>query len=118
MSVATDKFDIASLCALYDRGRLTPFIGSGMSNPACASWSGLVNALERKAKIAPPAEANNFIRRASAALQALRQQGENVAQAVSESIYSIYVGAEVSIPPQNPGAGVTVLAVGVHDQLR
>jgi len=111
----TSKFDIASLCALYDRGRLIPFIGSGMSSPACASWSRLVSGLERKAKIAFPAEAKNFIRRAAAALQVLRQQGENVAQAVLDSTY---LEARNIHSAADPGARVNVLAVGMHDQLR
>jgi hypothetical protein len=98
MSVVIEKFDIASLCALYDRGRLVPFIGSGMSSPACASWAGLVTGLERRAKIEGPSETKNFIRRASIALQVLRQQGEDVGQIVSESIYGCDdVGP---IPPQ------------------
>jgi len=73
-----------------------------------------VSGLERKAKIAFPAEAKNFIRRAAAALQVLRQQGENVAQAVLDSTY-----LEPQYPfRRRPRRSRQCLAVGMHDQLR
>lgn len=85
--VTTDKFDIATLGALYDRGRLVPFIGSGMSMPTCSSWEGLIEGLERRAAIAKPRQTGNLTLRASMALQELRQQGQDIAEVVSASIY-------------------------------
>jgi hypothetical protein len=41
------------LAATYENGRLVPFIGAGMSRPACTDWPGLVGKLEREAGIAP-----------------------------------------------------------------
>jgi hypothetical protein len=34
------------LVAAYENGKLVPFIGAGMSRPACADWLGLVKNLE------------------------------------------------------------------------
>jgi hypothetical protein len=83
-----DNFDLQSLCAFYDRGYLVPFIGSGMSRPACSDWSTFVTLLERqKRTTGPAAGASTLIQRALFALQALRQDGVNVADAISRAIY-------------------------------
>jgi hypothetical protein len=39
------------LVASYRKGELVPFIGAGMSRPACVDWEELVLALEREAEI-------------------------------------------------------------------
>jgi len=89
--MATD-FDPALLRATYDRGRLVPFIGSGMSRPLCTDWRGFVAGLERKAgiRIHPHSRhhaTEKLTERALDALQLLRQRGVPVSQAISESIY-------------------------------
>jgi hypothetical protein len=37
------------LAATYEAGRLVPFLGSGMSVPACTDWSSFVHGLECEA---------------------------------------------------------------------
>jgi hypothetical protein len=91
------KFDIATLAAAYDRGRLAPFIGSGMSSPACSSWSGMITQLERQAGIENQSNSRGLIQRALFALQLIRQRGVDVAGAISQSIY---LGDAETAPPQ------------------
>ena len=45
-----DRRLLNELCAIYDRGRLVPFIGSGMSRPACVAWPKFVDGLEKQAQ--------------------------------------------------------------------
>lgn len=40
---------LPNLVSLYQRGLLVPFIGSGMSRPACTSWNSFIAALARPA---------------------------------------------------------------------
>jgi hypothetical protein len=83
-----ENFDLQSLCSFYDRGYLVPFIGSGMSRPACSDWSTFVTLLEGQKRTSEPAAgASTLIQRALFALQALRQDGVNVADAISKAIY-------------------------------
>ncbi len=83
-----ENFDLQSLCAFYDRGYLVPFIGSGMSRPACSDWSTFVTALEKQKQTGEPAAgASNLIQRALFALQALRQDGVDIAEAISKAVY-------------------------------
>jgi hypothetical protein len=97
MQLARQKFDIVNLGAAYDRGRLVPFIGSGMSSPACSSWSFMITQLERQAGIVNESVGKDLIQRALFALQVLRQQGTDIAGAISQSIY---VGDGEIVPPQ------------------
>ena len=83
-----ENFDLQSLCAFYDRGYLVPFIGSGMSRPACSDWTAFVTALEKQKQTGEPvAGASNLIQRALFALQALRQDGVDIAEAISKAVY-------------------------------
>src|SRR5262245_59391264 len=82
------NFDLQSLCTVYDRGWLIPFIGSGMSRPACSDWQTFVEGLEGPKRTDQAAlGASNLIQRALFALQALRQDGVDIAEAISKAIY-------------------------------
>ena len=79
------RFDdmIPLLVSAYERGRLVPFLGAGMSAPACAQWGELVANLERLAGVEPQAPddaaaappAGNLTARADHAAAVLRNQG-------------------------------------------
>jgi hypothetical protein len=66
------------LAASYECGRLVPFIGSGMSIPACVDWKTLVENLEGAAAAdgepeRPRGESSaDLVRRANAAVRKLR----------------------------------------------
>jgi hypothetical protein len=66
------------LVATYESGRLVPFIGAGMSRPACTDWPGLVRKLEAKAGLpdAPPlgdkTPSDEIIRRGNNAVRTLK----------------------------------------------
>lgn len=69
------------LVAEYERGRLVPFIGSGMSMPVAPSWKALIEGLEQAAGIEPSVrEADNrsegLVRRANKATRRLRLADE------------------------------------------
>lgn len=69
------------LSAAYERGRLVPFIGSGMSMPVARSWRGLIEGLETAGGIEPssaPAdlEPEGLVRRANKATRKLRLADE------------------------------------------
>jgi len=83
------NFDLQSLCSVYDRGWLVPFIGSGMSRPACSDWPTLVARLQGQHEsdrlITKP---SNLIEKALFALQALRHDGRDIPAALADAIYS------------------------------
>jgi hypothetical protein len=80
------NFELANLAACYDRGLLVPFIGSGMSLPACASWGDMVKSLEQRAGIQPGQGNADALRRCERAIERLRFRRENVAELVYGSI--------------------------------
>lgn len=82
-------FELKTLTALYDRARLVPLIGSGMSMPACVSWQELVERLETESGVTEErARANDLIQRAMRAVQILRREGQDVAAALRRALYS------------------------------
>lgn len=91
------SFEFANLAARYDRGLLVPFIGSGMSVPACASWKQMVQSLERHAGIEPSPDNDDYFWRCECALESIRFARADVALAVYESIGA---NADAAIPPQ------------------
>jgi hypothetical protein len=92
------KFDIQSLCSTYDRGWLVPFIGAGMSMPACPDWPTFVGLLEQQAGFDLPAhDRRDPVERALFALQVIRHDGRDLVDAISKAIYS---GIDRRIPPQ------------------
>jgi SIR2-like domain len=106
------------LVAAYESGRLVPFIGSGMSIPAAASWKGLVENLEREAdvhiQIKPTSDSNpkrtqnckpdprpeELIRRANAAVRSLRAQGQKTLISATAKATFEFDGKVTSIPEQ------------------
>lgn len=98
----TNTFALRQMCAEYDRGRLVPFIGSGMSIPACVSWSTFVANLERTADIAlfPAVEHGSLMQRASVAMQQLRLGHDNTVAAIKSAVYSQHDTESTSIPEQ------------------
>jgi hypothetical protein len=65
------------LAATYENGRLVPFIGAGMSRPACTDWPGLVGKLEREAGLGRPDDLAGaadalIIRRGNEAVRSLK----------------------------------------------
>ena len=90
------SFSFANLAASYDRGDLVPFIGSGMSVPACATWKEMVFALEKSAGL-PHLPSEDLIWRSQRALEGLRASRANVAKLVYDSIS---LGVDCPPPPQ------------------
>lgn len=94
----TAAWDFATFAALYDRGRLVPFIGSGMSIGECVGWGSFVDEIERYAGLKEDAQRTRAvrperpfvdpIRRAAAALRAMRCQGRSMGEAVRASVYA------------------------------
>jgi hypothetical protein len=89
------------LVAAYERGRLVPFIGSGLSMPVCPSWKVFVEALELAvgagaAQIDGAAsDSESLIRRANLASRALRlRDPDGFAKVVERAL-----GVERSDPP-------------------
>ena len=74
------RFDelLPHLVAAYERGRLVPFTGSGMSMPVCPSWEAFVERLELAVgadadrAAGAPSDSESLIRRANVASRALR----------------------------------------------
>jgi hypothetical protein len=61
------------LTAAYDKGRLVPFLGSGMSAPICTTWQGFVENLEKRAGLFEPGKKmENIVPRAHQAVRLLR----------------------------------------------
>ena len=92
----------------YEAGRLVPFIGAGMSRPACADWSTMVRKLEVSSR-ATEQRANQplkkqddnlpagMIRRANAAVRRLKSRGrEDYLRAMAEAV----IDEGGPIPPQ------------------
>lgn len=94
-----DLFD--RLAGAYERGQLVPFIGAGMSRPACASWAELVVALESVAGIQGPRQPvdspEDLVRRAHFASRRLRRRSR---AAFLEGIQKALRGKNKVTPPQ------------------
>ena len=83
-----DKRLLHHLASIYDRGRLVPLLGSGMSRPACVDWPTLVERLEAKAGSEPESvQSLDLISRADMAMRRLRLGGNDVAACVGEAVY-------------------------------
>ncbi len=68
-----------------------PFVGSGMSIPACRSWPDFVSRLEEQASV-DKGGSDDLISRAFIALQVLRQQQCDLRAAIAKGIYSEQTG--------------------------
>lgn len=65
---------LGEIAAAHRRGRLVPFIGSGLSRPVCRNWSGMIGRLEVMAGVTGAGGQDNaaLVRRAALALDRLR----------------------------------------------
>jgi hypothetical protein len=68
-------FPARDLALLYDKGNLVPFLGSGMSVPACAKWEPMIASLELAAEITV-GKGTDLSARAERAVQILQNQGK------------------------------------------
>ncbi|MFN0057399.1 MAG: SIR2 family NAD-dependent protein deacylase [Planctomycetota bacterium] len=96
------------LAAAYESGKLVPFIGAGMSIPACTDWNNFVYRLEKRAeptkrarsqrRAPPPAD---IIRRANRAVRLLKSQNRDTfIAAVRHALATEGAGEANSIPAQ------------------
>jgi hypothetical protein len=80
------------LISAYEQGRLVPFIGAGLSVPACRLWEPFVTELEKQAGGEPPAvddkRPDALIMRANRAIGRLRALGPiALAEKVRSALY-------------------------------
>jgi SIR2-like domain len=81
----------------YDAGRLVPFLGSGMSFPACRLWKGLIEQLEVAAGFSSSSPTTDhpspgeLTRRANRAVQQLRisQSADKFADSLREALHLV-----------------------------
>lgn len=88
------------LVLAYEQGRLVPFIGAGMSVPACHDWEKLVIGLETQAQVPPLPPPNptipkqkedsaELVRRANRAVQRIRAKNPGgFAEAVRAAVFA------------------------------
>lgn len=101
------EFDdiLPRLVSTYEQGRLVPFIGSGMSMPACASWTTMAQRLEElaNARKSPRSRwtkqvaAEEIVRRANRAVRKLKASGT---EAFEIALRASLAGANKLLPPQ------------------
>jgi hypothetical protein len=100
---------VPHLDALYRTGRLTPFIGSGMSRPRCADWAAFINRLcvmtgvscDKGRSLDPRTRQQELLRLADDATRVLRRWGhvrrrDVLAHALFESDAD-----QLDLPPQS-----------------
>lgn len=88
------------LMSAYEHVRLVPFIGSGLSIPACRGWKDFIGELEKSADL--PAETqsdspSDLIRRANRAVRTLRNRDMKV---FPEKLRRALVAPEATMPGQ------------------
>jgi hypothetical protein len=109
------------LVASYECGRLVPFIGSGMSIPACVDWKTLVENLEGTAaadgeRERPRADSSaDLVRRANAAVRKLQAREPGAFLAAVELAAVGGGGPGPQIPPPDKSAGRALVAACAHD---
>lgn len=101
MALPFDRL-LPRLVAAYERGRLVPFLGSGMSMPVAKSWKGLITGLEAAAGIAPSTQDADqrpeaLVRRANKATRKLRLAD---AEHFHSVVRALMGDPRASIPPQ------------------
>lgn len=88
------------LLATYEAGDLVPFLGAGMSIPACVDWPAFISGLERLAEFEANDDATDpdgLIRRANRAVRTLKlRDPRGFPAAVGKAL----VGSGDGIPPQ------------------
>lgn len=92
------------LAAAHDQGVLVPFLGAGMSRPACPDWKTLVAALEREGGVAgdPGATGSaDLVRRANRVVRVLKRRDEDgFAGALRRALYGGTGAPEPEVPAQ------------------
>ncbi|ATB49292.1 SIR2 family NAD-dependent protein deacylase [Corallococcus macrosporus] len=85
------------LASLYHRGLLVPFIGAGLSRPACPGWGGLITRLEAAAATGAGTGEDplSLIRRANKTVLALRHRGQG---ALEKAVREALTTTPVTIP--------------------
>jgi hypothetical protein len=91
------------MIATYDRGLLVPFIGAGMSYPACRLWGRFVAQLEKRANRRSLSNDSDLVHRAARAVQVLRFR-------VGSMSFADEVRAALSKGPVRPPPQTTELA--------
>lgn len=82
---AADFFE--QVAPLHGRGVLVPFVGSGLSAPACASWPDMVGALEDAAGLEPAADRfAQLVPRAWKAVERLKRRGEDLPRVLRTAV--------------------------------
>lgn len=95
---------VARLAAAYRQGRLVPFLGAGMSVPACPGWEEFIVGLERQAfgrkqtNKAGQSYSEELIRRANSAVRHLRLRGEPALEKAVQT--ALKLKASDAAPPQ------------------
>ena len=93
----------ARLVATYEIGRLTPFIGAGMSRLACSDWPGLVHSLEEAVAghdtpvILTGTDPAEMIRRGNTAVRSLKSRDRDT---FIKAMSTALVDRGGDIPPQ------------------
>jgi hypothetical protein len=87
------RFDEAlpRLAAAYNQGVLVPFLGAGMSVPACPGWEGLITGLEECCGIDPAeggTEPADLVRRGNRAVRVLKRKDSRAfIEAMRSTVY-------------------------------
>jgi hypothetical protein len=82
-----EDFPAQDLALSYDKGNLVPFLGSGMSVPACAGWKPMLESLEALAHIAA-GQGTDLAARAERAVRFLKNRGkEHFVRALKQAVY-------------------------------
>jgi hypothetical protein len=87
------------VCA-YEQGRLVPFVGAGLSFPACRLWQPFVDQLEKQAELESAVEddrPDSLVMRANRAIGRLRALGPAV---LAEKVRAALFNEKPELPPQ------------------
>jgi SIR2-like domain len=101
-AVVETKFEtvLPRLVCAYEQGHLVPFVGAGMSTPACRLWGPFVDQLEKQAELESAAKDNEpdrLVMRANRAIGRLRALGTDV---LAEKIRKALFDENPNRPPQ------------------
>lgn len=105
-SLRNASFDdvLPRLVTAYQSGRLVPFIGSGMSRPACSSWGQFVTRLEQRADPentqAEPEQGSpeELVRRARHAVRQLKARDRS--EFLDAMRHALFSAPQAQMPPQ------------------
>ncbi len=92
------------LVSTYEQGRLVPFIGAGLSAPACRLWESFVEGLEREAGLSENVSergeeeplSQQLVRRGNRAVRHLKRRGSKFPEHLRAALFT----DSTEIPPQ------------------